>query len=67
MELLDALQSNATILVQNASMLRDRIALLQAHGHTADATVRELQKTCEEIGKLSDAIMRQLDQQRNAV
>ena len=67
MQLVDALQENATKLAQKATELRDRIAVLQAQGHSATATINELTKTCDEIGRINDLIKSELDRSQSTV
>lgn len=66
MQLVDALQENATKLAQEATELRDRIAVLQAQGHSATATINELISTCDEIGRINDLIKSELDRSQSA-
>lgn len=56
MQILDALQTNATGLAIKATELCRRIDTLRAARHSATATSAELLKTCYEIGRLNDAI-----------
>ena len=66
MQFVDVLQKNSEDLVKKAGELRERINVLNANGHSGDATIKELVKTCDEIGRLSDAIKRELDAAQQA-
>lgn len=66
MELIDALLDNAQKLAHKAEEFRQRAEILMRHGLTADTTISELIKTCDEIGRLNDAIKRELEKQKGS-
>jgi hypothetical protein len=60
MTFIDTLQSNAAILAKNAEGLCKRIDVFKENGHPTDTAIKELIATCEEIGRLGDAIKYEL-------
>jgi hypothetical protein len=61
MTFIDALQINTAILAMHAEDLRKRIDAFKENGHPTDTVIKDLVATCEEIGRLGNAIKAELD------
>lgn len=60
MEFSDALKENLEKLILKADELRDRADAIRNAGGNAQVTVDMLLETCDEIGKLNDALKNEL-------
>lgn len=61
MTFLEALQENSNGLAEQLAMLNDRIDYLQKHEMPVENVVGMITVLCTEIGRLNDAIKRELD------
>ncbi|WP_313913080.1 hypothetical protein [Tahibacter sp.] len=61
----EALNDNAKHLAVQATLLSQRIDTLRSGGHSADASIDELFRTCEEIGRLNKALERELENKKS--
>jgi len=61
MESLEILCSIANELAANIQKISDRVKTLNDEGHDASVTINELNKTCNELGKINGEIKRILN------